>query len=112
MVMDFSFLKEEMMANIDRWYDHGLALGCDDPLVERLTGKVPAKTYLTQLGVGPCGKYVLLPCTPTVENLARVWFEVMESAVVNRTSGRAKLTRMRVYETPNCWADYPSIAGA
>lgn len=120
MVMDFGFLKDLMLQHIDGPYDHGLALGCDDPLVDRLVGDFsgcapsceddPAGP--TFYGTGPCGKFALLPYVPTVENLAEHWHGILNAAVRAHTSGRVRCLRLRVYETPNCWADHPSLAGA
>jgi 6-pyruvoyltetrahydropterin/6-carboxytetrahydropterin synthase len=91
MVVDFGFLKEEMMAAIDVPADHGTILYEDDSLYNH--------RHLF-------GKLLLLPCVPTAENLAAYWFEQLAPRIEARTDGRASLVRLRVYETPNCWADY------
>ena len=96
MVLDFGFLKEEMMAEIDAPCDHALVLWCDDPLVAILTGKEG------------CQKLYILDSTPTAENLARHWFARLAPRVVDRSGGLATLVNIRVYETPNCWADFSS----
>jgi 6-pyruvoyltetrahydropterin/6-carboxytetrahydropterin synthase len=95
MVLDFGFLKDEMMGEIDEPCDHALILWNQDPLIGILTG---------QEG---CTKLYQVAFSPTAENLARHWFERLAPRVAARTGGRATLTNLRVLETPNCWADYP-----
>ena len=94
MVLDFGFLKDEMMVEIDTPCDHALILWCEDPLVGVLTGHEG------------CGKLYVLNSTPTAENLARHWFERLAPRVVARSEGNATLVNIRVFETPNCWADF------
>jgi 6-pyruvoyltetrahydropterin/6-carboxytetrahydropterin synthase len=93
MVLDFGFLKEEMMSTIDSAFDHGFALWDQDPL----------STCLQFMG---SGKVILLPVVPTAENLAAHWASLLAPRVALRSGGRAGLVRLRVYETPNCWADF------
>jgi 6-pyruvoyltetrahydropterin/6-carboxytetrahydropterin synthase len=45
---------------------------------------------------------VLLPYVPTVENLARIAFTLLTKPLLEHG---LKLTHLRLYETPNCWAD-------
>ncbi len=93
MIIDFGFLKEEMMAEIDAPCDHGLILWQKDPILSIFSVDMGLKIYI-------------LPVVPTAENLARHWFERLAPRVRERTQGRATLKRIRVLETPNCWADY------
>lgn len=93
MVMDFGFLKEVMVAHIHDRCDHAMILWQQDPRFDKL--------------YEICGKVHVVPDTPTAENLAREWFRGVALGVEHRTGGRAQLTQIRVYETPNCWADYP-----
>lgn len=94
MVMDFGFLKEEMMDVIDGPADHAMIMWNKDPLAEQLR---PV-----------CGKLLEVDFVPTAENLAEYWFTKLSSRVEERTQGRAWLKRVRVHETPNCFADYPA----
>ena len=116
MIIDFGFLKEEMMNEIDTPCDHGTCLWIDDPFVEQflegktsfdrdfIKGEIKDNGYWT--GAGVFGKLYLVPFVPTAENLARHWFERLESRVVERTIGNATLLKVKVYETPNCSAEY------
>ncbi len=98
MVLDFGFLKEEMMAEIDGPCDHALILWHQDTLVDAL------------LGQEGCTKLYLVPFSPTAENLAKHWFGRLAPRVSARSQGAAALVNLRVLETPNCWADYPGIS--
>jgi 6-pyruvoyltetrahydropterin/6-carboxytetrahydropterin synthase len=48
---------------------------------------------------------VVLDCIPTVENLAQTAFKILDPVFKERFNGRLNLSRLRIYETPNCWAD-------
>ncbi|PWC91873.1 6-carboxytetrahydropterin synthase [Azospirillum sp. TSO5] len=121
MVLDFGFLKEEMMEHVDAPCDHGLILSFHDEEVlamlappgidagawlEELRGTVRAKGYAateeTRLGQ----KLYVIPFPPTAECLARHWYERLGPAVSARSRGKAKLVKVTVWETPNCRADY------
>lgn len=121
MVVDFGFLKEEMVRAIDVPCDHGfIAAAEDDSLlsmfapdpaavmawVADLRARVAADgaclTTDTRLGT----KLYAVPFQPTAECLARHWFERLEHAVASRSDGCARLVGVRVWETPNCVAEY------
>ena len=124
MVMDFGFLKEEMMNEIDKYCDHGMILYMNDPWVPFLVdgykmsglewhdrcleqGSFPINQLGNALNRVPGCKFYLVPFIPTAENLARHWYERLSPCIKNRSGSRAKLTNIRVFETPNCWSDYP-----
>ena len=48
---------------------------------------------------------VVFDCPPTAEHLARTAFDVLEKAYSDLYGNRLRLSRVRLYETPNCWAD-------
>lgn len=114
MVMDFTFIKDLMMQFIDGLCDHALILWLEDPLVRFLfpheewgvaaEGVKQFGSYTGDSSV--CGKVYMVPFVPTAENLARHWFNLIAERVVMRTADRAKLVRIRVWETPNSFADY------
>jgi 6-pyruvoyltetrahydropterin/6-carboxytetrahydropterin synthase len=110
MVIDFGFLKEEMLAVIDARSDHAIMLWSSDPLVAALTGKdwSPDAADHDNHGRMPSrfGPILALPFTPTAENLARYWFEELKDRISVRTAGRAALSEVRVWETPNTCATY------
>lgn len=116
MVLDFGFLKEEMMAEIDAPCDHGLIYYAGDPVLWKLCPPACALStfqqafakdgYWSGLADNSLFKLYIVPFVPTAENLARHWFGRLASKVLTRGSGRLKLVKVRVLETPNCWADY------
>jgi 6-pyruvoyltetrahydropterin/6-carboxytetrahydropterin synthase len=122
MALDFGFLKEEMMAVIDGPCDHGFIAQTDDgellrmfapqdgaaaddwiiALREKVALEGFAETTDCRLGT----KLYVLPVPPTAEQLAEHWFNRLAARVAGRSGGVAELARLRVWETPNCWADY------
>lgn len=119
MVVDFSFLKEIMLMEIDDYCDHAMVLWCKDPFVQVLLPDVTKDeiedcidTGYRSLVVTSCpnnltGKYYLVPFVPTAENLARHWFERMAGKIALRSMNKAELVNVKVWETPNCSAEYP-----
>lgn len=113
MVLDFGFLKEEMMAAIDDPCDHGMIMWEKDPLVNALAGMDVVRIMnqaFTKHGVsleGSIGKMYIVDFVPTAENLARHWFDLLTVRVKDRTKGRARMYQIKVWETPNCSAEYP-----
>lgn len=93
MVLDFGFLKELMVELIDGPADHAMIAWAQDPLLCEFKGC--------------CGKLLVVPYVPTAENLARYWFEQLVAPIQTMTNSNGFLSHVRVYETPNCWSDYP-----
>lgn len=110
MVIDFGFLKEEMVDVIDARSDHAIMLWSADPLIEVLTaGKSPATQAAKDTRgriASTFGPILVLPFTPTAENLARYWFDELKDRISERTGGRARLSEIRVWETPNSCATF------
>lgn len=93
MLMDFAAVKALAQEHlVDQW-DHAF-------LVYR--GDVPVLAFLETL---PGHKTVVLERIPTVENLAAIAFDIL-SPIYNKHYDRIlRLNQIRLYETPNCWAD-------
>ena len=117
MVLDFGFLKEEMMQEIDAHFDHAFIFSVRDELCREMFGvnspglsNAVAAAVESQNYYYGCGrdevKICVLPCVPTAENLARFWFERLLKRVRERSGGLATLAAVKVWETPNCWACY------
>ena len=124
MVLDFGFLKEEMMNEIDSPCDHGTTLWVDDPLLQQFVDAtqpdiksidIMADIRKRVAASGYCminlktGKTYVVPFVPTAENLARHWFERLAPRVSQRTEGQASLAEIKVWETPNCSASYSGV---
>ncbi len=118
MVLDFGFLKEEMMDHIDRPCDHGMILWVEDPLLDvfvpqgfRGSIKHDIKKHnlaslLVDSDLTLIGKLYVVPFVPTAEHLAEHWFDLLKPRVHERSSGAAYLHSITVWETPNCRARY------
>ena len=57
------------------------------------------------LALLPDHKTVLLDVVPTAENLARIAFDTLSPLYRDSYGNHLQLERVRIYETPNCWAD-------
>ena len=97
MVMDYSevkrIAKEEL---VDAW-DHAF-------LVYRNDREVP--DFLNSLADH---KTVVLDVPPTAENLAMLAFRQLDSAYRDTYGNHLRLERVRIYETPNNWADFTGM---
>jgi 6-pyruvoyltetrahydropterin/6-carboxytetrahydropterin synthase len=117
MVMDFGFLKDVMMREIDTPCDHGTCLWIRDPILIHELGptyltehdKVQSDTYV--LTEWKWGKLYLLNVVPTAENLARHWYQRLLRPVLDHIGKQGgMLYSVRVWETPNCNAVYAATA--
>ena len=93
MVMDFSEVKTLAKKHLVDIWDHAfLAYAGDTRIVE----------FLNSL---PDHKTVILDCVPTAENLAEKAFAILDPVFQTSFGNHLRLERVRLYETPNCWAD-------
>jgi 6-pyruvoyltetrahydropterin/6-carboxytetrahydropterin synthase len=93
MVMDFSDVKriaKELL--VDAW-DHAFLVYRGDQVV------------LDFLATLPGHKTVVLDVIPTAENLALIAFDTLNSAYRDTYGNHLRLERVRLFETPNNWAD-------
>lgn len=93
MVMDFSDIKALAKQNLVDAWDHAF-------LVWR--GDVAVVSFLETL---PGHKTVVLDVVPTAENLATVAFDLLDRVYRDTYGNHLRLEQVRLYETPNCWAD-------
>ncbi|HUY03107.1 MAG TPA: 6-carboxytetrahydropterin synthase QueD [Rhodocyclaceae bacterium] len=93
MVMDFSEIKALAKRHLVDAWDHAfLAYRHDTAVVEFLAGLPEHKT-------------VLLDAVPTAENLAALAFVTLDPVYRDIYGNHLRLERVRLFETPNCWAD-------
>ena len=93
MVMDFSQVKGLAMQHlVDEW-DHAFLVYQGDRVVAGFLGTLPGH------------KTVCLDRVPTAENLARIAFDRLDEVYRDTYGNHLRLERVRLYETPNCWAD-------
>jgi 6-pyruvoyltetrahydropterin/6-carboxytetrahydropterin synthase len=132
MVIDFGFLKDVMMAVIDKSIDHGFVACIDDD--ELIAQLVPGKAnsvepvgYIrscldqkgywlstedqkTKLHTFLNTKLYVMPYIPTSERLAEHFFKRLIAPVQEQSNGIGKLVNLRFWETPTCYSDYPGFS--
>ena len=93
MVMDFSTVKSIAQREVVDAWDHAFLAWRHDESV------IP---FLNTL---PGHRTVVFDAPPTAEHLALAAFQVLEPAYRDGYHNQLRLERVRLYETPNCWAD-------
>lgn len=90
-VIDFGVVKEKLGAWVDRHWDHTAILHeADQALGDAVAVQTGQAVYY-------------LPYNPTAENMARY---LLEEICPEMFSGKGlRCTRIRIWETPNCYAD-------
>jgi 6-pyruvoyltetrahydropterin/6-carboxytetrahydropterin synthase len=94
MLMDFSDVKSIAMSSLIDIWDHAFLVFQDDTKVIELLSEISDH------------KTVVLDRIPTVENMVAIAFEILQPLYVQRFGNDLKLTKLRLYETPTCWADF------
>lgn len=94
MVMDFSDVKHIAKERVVDVWDHAFLVYRGD------------KAVLEFLNTLPGHKTVVMDVIPTAENLAKVAFELLHDAYRDTFGNHLRLERVRLFETPNNWADY------
>ena len=93
MVLDFGDIKKLTNQYVVELWDHAFLVAKED---EGLVA------FLSTL---PNHKTVIMEHVPTVENLATAAFAILKPVFNKAFEGRLELSCIRLYETPNCWAD-------
>ena len=93
MVLDFSEVKEIATRVIVDVWDHAFLAWRDDHVV------------LDFLATLPDHRTVVFAAPPTAEHLAQAAFDLLAPAYRREYGAQLTLERVRLYETPNCWAD-------
>ena len=93
MVMDYAEVKHIAKQQLVDAWDHAFLVYRGD------------KAVLDFLNLLPNHKTVVLEVPPTAENLALIAFELLDPAYCKNYKGSLQLERVRIYETPNNWAD-------
>lgn len=93
MVMDFSDVKKIAKKSVVDVWDHAFLVFKDD---------LPVLDFLSSL---PNHKTVIFPTVPTAENMAAEAFRILKSEYKDTYGNHLRLERVRLYETPNSWAD-------
>lgn len=93
MVMDFSEVKALAKQHLVDAWDHAFLVYAKDTAVVQFLQSLPAH------------KTVVLDCVPTAENLAQLAFRILDAVYQDNYGNHLRLQQVRLYETPNCWAD-------
>jgi 6-pyruvoyltetrahydropterin/6-carboxytetrahydropterin synthase len=93
MVMDFSDVKRIARESVADIWDHAFLVYEKDKIV------------LDFLNTLPNHKTVIFPCVPTAENMAAEAFRILKNQYQDTFGNHLKLEQVRLYETPNSWAD-------
>ena len=93
MVMDFTDVKNIALEKIANVWDHAFLVYQGDHAVLDFLNSMPGH------------KTVVLDSVPTAENLALEAFKVLDAAYIDVYGNQLRLERVRLYETPNNWAD-------
>jgi 6-pyruvoyltetrahydropterin/6-carboxytetrahydropterin synthase len=93
MVMDFSDVKNIANAVLVNQWDHAFLVYQGDHAVVEFLASLPGH------------KTVVLPVVPTAENLAAEAFRILDAAYLDTYGNQLCLQQVRLYETPNNWAD-------
>jgi len=93
MIMDFSDVKALAKDNLVDLWDHAFLVYEKD---------VKVREFLESL---PNHKTVVLNRVPTVENLAKIAFDILKTVYQDRYSTGLSLSKIKLFETPNCWAE-------
>jgi len=94
MVMDFSEIKSIAKQYIVDPWDHAFLVYRGDDAVRGFLDTLPGH------------KTVVLDCIPTVENLVSIVFRTLAPHYHGQYGAALRLSHVRLYETPNCWADF------
>jgi 6-pyruvoyltetrahydropterin/6-carboxytetrahydropterin synthase len=93
MLIDFGLIKKIGVELIVDKFDHAFLVAKSDKiLINFLTTIKDHKT-------------VVLDKIPTVENIAECIFNILSPEINKQYKNKLHLTKVRLYETPNCWAD-------
>lgn len=105
-VVDFSVVKELIGGWVDQHWDHNIILNDNDPLLACQGNDQPIQgepLVLAEDVFGVKDPYVIAGNNPTAEVMAEILFLKARSLLVETG---LNVDRVRLYETPNCWAEY------
>ncbi len=93
MIMDFGDIKALANEHLVNLWDHAFIVYKNDTAVRAFLDSMPNH------------KTVVIDCVPTVENMAQVAFDILKGVYNDRFGRHLALTKVTLYETPNCWAE-------
>jgi 6-pyruvoyltetrahydropterin/6-carboxytetrahydropterin synthase len=93
MIMDFTDVKALAKQYLVDLWDHAFIVYENDHSVKRFLDSLPGH------------KTVVIDRVPTVENLAKIAFDILKDVYRDRYGHAVSLQKVTLYETPNCWAE-------
>lgn len=93
MIMDFSDVKALAKEHLVDVWDHAFLVYEKDLAVKQFLESMPGH------------KTVVLNRVPTVENLAQIAFDILKGIYHDRYGRSLRLSKLVLFETPNCWAE-------
>lgn len=93
MLMDFADVKAIAKNHVVDVWDHAFLVYRGDHRVVEFLATIEGH------------KTVVLEVIPTAENLAEAAFRILDPLYQDIYGNQLRLERVRLYETPNCWAD-------
>lgn len=100
MIMDFSDIKALAKTHLVDLWDHAFLVYKNDTAVRQFLDSMPDH------------KTVVLDRIPTVENLASAAFDILKNVYRDRYGTGLSLSKITLYETPNCWAEVDASSGS
>lgn len=93
MIMDFSDVKTLAKQHLVDVWDHAFLVYENDHAVRKFLESLPDH------------KTVVIDRIPTVENLAKVAFDILQAVFSDKFGTGLRLYKLVLHETPNCWAE-------
>jgi 6-pyruvoyltetrahydropterin/6-carboxytetrahydropterin synthase len=93
MVADFGSIKALMNKYVVEPWDHAFLAYVNDTQVVSFLATIPKH------------RTVLFDAPPTAEHLAEAALQILLKACADTYGPRIRVEQVRIYETPNCWAD-------
>lgn len=93
MVMDFSDVKRIARESVVDIWDHAFLVYKNDQVILHFLNSLPDH------------KTVVFDTVPTAENMAAEAFRILKTQYHDLYGNHLSLVRVRLYETPNSWAD-------
>lgn len=103
-VVDFSVIKNEVGGWIDKYWDHNMILNTEDPLVKVHPHSLESPAHHAKRFCGRDPYIMPDGMNPTAECMAEVLFN--QAIEILSPHKDLVVVGVRLYETPNCWADY------
>lgn len=103
-IVDFSVIKDKIGKWIDEKWDHNIILNRKDPLADIYfrSSESDVRDFF-----GPKNPFIMPPgANPTAEVMAAFLHNTANGLLVPLELG-IQVESVRIYETPNCWADFP-----